>query len=202
MTHDIEWEADHWIHCFHPKSAAEHTLVCFPHAGGAAGYYHGLSAALAPDVEMLIVQYPGRENRLFEDQAPSVEWLADTVARVLSARGLDRPVLFGHSMGAIVAFEVTRRLNRTSALPAPLVASASAAPSHVEARADLLGTLSVESDTDLLAWITGLGGTDLGMAENEELIGLVLSALRADLAALARYRVAPVRTARKGVAFA
>ncbi|WP_418960773.1 thioesterase II family protein [Streptomyces tritici] len=196
MTRENAPEFARWIRRFHPRPAAEHTLVCFPHAGGAASYYHGLSAALGPDVEALVVQYPGRENRLFEDPAPSVEWLADAVAGVLEAGAVERPVFFGHSMGAIVAFETARRLDRTSARPAALVASASAAPSHPEPRAPLLDALADETDTEILAGIMGLGGTDTDVAEHAELIRLVLPAVRADLSALARYRVAPDATVR------
>ncbi|MGW5419829.1 thioesterase II family protein [Streptomyces sp. NPDC003943] len=191
MTHDTDRATDRWIRGFHPKPAAEHTLVCFPHAGGAASYYHALSAALDPDVELLVIQYPGRENRLFDEPARSVEALADAVARALTARELDRPVFFGHSMGAIVAFETARRLARTASRPAALVASACAAPSHHEARAERLDGAGEETDTEVLARIMGLGGTDLDVAEHAELIRLCLPALRADFGALERYRVAP-----------
>ncbi|MFF0433771.1 thioesterase II family protein [Streptomyces sp. NPDC004327] len=197
MTHDTDSGSgsdrakDLWIRRFHPRRAAEHTLVCFPHAGGAASYYHALSAALDPDVELLVIQYPGRENRLFEEPARSVEALADAAARSLTARELDRPVFFGHSMGAIVAFETARRLARTASRPAALVASACAAPSHHEARADRLDGAGEETDTEVLARIVGLGGTDLDVAEHAELIRLCLPAVRADFAALERYRVAP-----------
>lgn len=192
LTYDTDMDTARWVRCFHPKPGAEHTLVCFPHAGGAASYYHGLSAALDPDVEMLVIQYPGRENRLFEDPPASVEALADAAARVLRARGVRRPVLFGHSMGAIVAFEAARRLSDAPAeAPAAIVASACAAPSQHEERADRLKGVADEGDTAVLARVIGLGGTDLGVAENEELVRLFLPALRADFHALERYHVAP-----------
>ncbi|MFE9409899.1 thioesterase II family protein [Streptomyces sp. NPDC006704] len=176
-----------WIRCFHPKPGAAHTLVCFPHAGGSASYYHGLSAALGPDIEMLVIQYPGRENRLFEEPVASVEALADAVAEVLGARlGDRRPVLFGHSMGAIVAFEVARRLERAGG-PAPrgLVASACSAPSN---RSPLGVLADEEPDGAVLARIMDLGGTARDVGEHAELIELVLPAIRADLAALDSYR--------------
>ncbi|GAA1529378.1 alpha/beta fold hydrolase [Streptomyces albidochromogenes] len=176
-----------WIRCFHPKPPAAHTLVCFPHAGGSASYYHGLSAALGPDIEMLVIQYPGRENRLFEEPVASVATLADSVAEVLRARlGGRRPVLFGHSMGGIVAFEVARRLERAGG-PAPtgLVASACSAPSN---RPPIAGPGDEEPDSAVLARIMGLGGTAQDVGEHAELIELVLPAIRADLAALGSYR--------------
>ncbi|MEV1047018.1 alpha/beta fold hydrolase [Streptomyces sp. NPDC049916] len=179
-----------WIRCFHPKPRAAHTLVCFPHAGGSASYYHGLSAALDPDVEMLVIQYPGRENRLFEKPVDAVGALADAVADALAARlGEDRrPVLFGHSMGAVVAFETGRRLERTGvAAPRHLVVSACSAPSD---RPGSVRLVDEQPDADVLARIMGLGGTAHGVGEDAELLTLVLPAIRADLAALESYRAA------------
>ncbi|MEU8544250.1 alpha/beta fold hydrolase [Streptomyces sp. NPDC048717] len=191
----FETPLDRWIRRFPPYRTAEHTLVCFPHAGGAASYYHALSTALDPDIELLVIQYPGRENRLFEEPVRSLEAMADAAARALTAHGVERPVFFGHSMGAIVAFETARRLSRTASRPAALVASACAAPSHHEARAERLDGAGEEADTAVLARIMGLGGTRPDVAEHEELIRLCLPALRADFAALERYRVAPEATA-------
>ncbi|MBT2398633.1 thioesterase II family protein [Streptomyces sp. ISL-100] len=189
-----------WIRCFHPKPEAAHTLVCFPHAGGSASYYYGLSAALDADIEMLVIQYPGRENRLFEEPVASIAALADSVSEALSARlgarlgtGLGvRPVLFGHSMGAIVAFEVARRLERAGGGPAPkaLVASACSAPSDAPNRAERLDPVDGEQDSDVLARILGLGGTTEGLGEHTDLMELVLPAIRADLSALVAYRAA------------
>ncbi|MET9516834.1 alpha/beta fold hydrolase [Streptomyces sp. NPDC002994] len=190
---DADAEASRWIRCFHPKPEAAHTLVCFPHAGGSASYYYGLSAALDADIELLVIQYPGRENRLFEEPARSVAALVDSVTEVLAGRlGVVRPVLFGHSMGAIVAFEVARRLERSDVGPAPtgLVASACSAPSNRSERAERLAPVGEEHDSDVLARIMGLGGTAQGVGEHAELIALVLPAIRADLAALASYRAA------------
>ncbi|MGX1885310.1 thioesterase II family protein [Streptomyces sp. NPDC055287] len=187
----MDAETSCWIRCFHPKPQAAHTLVCFPHAGGSASYYHGLSAALDADIEMLVIQYPGRENRLFEEPVASVEALADSVADVLLTRLGARPVLFGHSMGAIVAFEVARRLERVGrAAPTGLVASACSAPSNRADRTERLGPVDEEHDSEVFARIMGLGGTAQGVGEHAELIELVLPAIRADLSALGSYRAA------------
>lgn len=205
-----------WIRCFHPKPAARYTLVCFPHAGGSASYYFDLSAALDPDIEMLVVQYPGRENRLFEEPAGSVAALADGVYEALRTRLPRRPAFFGHSMGGLIGFEVARRLEAAGGTaPHLLVASASSAPS---VRTDRLtagpgaargvagsetgsvpevetGSVSgvvvseVEPDDAVLARIMGLGGTSDGVRQDPELLQLVLPAIRGDLRALAEYRV-------------
>ncbi|MFF4443546.1 thioesterase II family protein [Streptomyces sp. NPDC001502] len=197
-----------WIRCFHPKPAARYTLVCFPHAGGSASYYFDLSAALDPDIEMLVVQYPGRENRLFEEPAGSVAALADGVYEALRTRLPRRPAFFGHSMGGLIGFEVARRLESAGGTaPHLLVASASSAPS---VRTDRLTSGEARSGSDagsdagsaaeaeeaepepdeaVLARIMGLGGTSDGVRQDPELLQLVLPAIRGDLRALAEYRV-------------
>ncbi|MFB7253193.1 thioesterase II family protein [Streptomyces nojiriensis] len=186
-----------WLRCFHPKPAARYTLVCFPHAGGSASYYFDLSAALDPDIEMLVVQYPGRENRLFEEPAGSVAALADGVHEALRTRLPRRPAFFGHSMGGLIGFEVARRLESAGGTaPHLLVASASSAPSVRTDRLTSGGARSEpgheaepEPDDAVLARIMGLGGTSDGVRQDPELLQLVLPAIRGDLRALSEYRV-------------
>src|SRR4051794_17447704 len=103
-----------WIRRFHEADERGPVLVCFPHAGGAAGSYFPLSRALAPSLEVWAVQYPGRQDRRHEPLIGDIPPLADRAAgHVLAAlaRRPGRPAAFlGHSMGASVAFEVARRL--------------------------------------------------------------------------------------------
>jgi pyochelin biosynthesis protein PchC len=88
------------------------SLFCFPHAGGAASYFRGWPAGLAPGIEVLAVQYPGREDRAVE---PCLTTVADLADQIQAALGPSLPgtfAFFGHSMGAILAFEVARRIAR------------------------------------------------------------------------------------------
>src|SRR5688572_26153562 len=94
---------DRWIRRFHPSPEAAARLVCFPHAGGAASFYFPMSEALSPAVEVLAVQYPGRQDRLAEAPLADINALADHITSGLSHLD-DRPLaLFGHSMGSLVA---------------------------------------------------------------------------------------------------
>src|SRR5690606_26030993 len=78
-----------------------------PHAGGAASYFAPLARALSSAVEVLGVQYPGRQNRRFETPVDNLQHLVDLIVKELPPGPY---AFFGHSMGALLAFETTRRL--------------------------------------------------------------------------------------------
>ncbi|MGW0818707.1 thioesterase II family protein [Streptomyces viridiviolaceus] len=175
-----------WIRRFHPAPAAAARLVCFPHAGGAASFYFPVSRALSPDVEVLALQYPGRQDRRTEPCVEDLGILADLITGELGT-WCDKPLaLFGHSMGATLAFEVARRLERDGVRPCALFASGRRAPSiHRDDRVHL------SSDAELLAGMVRLGGTSAQLLEDPELVGAVLPATRADYKALETYRYVP-----------
>jgi surfactin synthase thioesterase subunit len=158
--------------------------VCLPHAGGSASFFHPLSALLAPGAETVSVQYPGRQDRRGEPPAATVEELADGVADSLVEQGDGGPtVLFGHSMGALVAFETARRLERRGRPPAAIVLSGRRAPSR-----QLPETVHLRDDAGVLAELRGLSGTDSRLLGDEEVLRLILPSVRADYRALAAYR--------------
>lgn len=172
-----------WIRTFHAKSDARARLVCFPHAGGPAMAFTALSAALPADVELLAVQYPGRQDRASEPFADDVTALAEGVVDALAAFD-DRPLfLLGHSFGAIVAFE-TARLLRGRTAPAGLFASAAWPPS-ADWRAHVGGE---QTDEEIVRQIRSLGGVPQVLLDDPEMVGEMIRLLRGDGAALARYR--------------
>ncbi|BFO16870.1 hypothetical protein SHKM778_32580 [Streptomyces sp. KM77-8] len=102
--------------------------MCLPHAGGSASYFFPVSRRLSSVADVLVVQYPGRQDRRREPCLGSVADLADALAgELLPLRG-GPLVLFGHSLGATVAFEVARRLEAEGAPPLALFASGRRAP--------------------------------------------------------------------------
>src|SRR4051812_19842563 len=110
-------------------------VFCFPHAGGNLRTFLGWQAGLGADAEILAVCRPGREHRA-DEPAPTIEEYVDgaTAAIRAACEHDDRPVyLFGHSLGALVAFEVTRRLAGLLSLR-HLVASGCSAPSLLPSR--------------------------------------------------------------------
>jgi surfactin synthase thioesterase subunit len=156
-------------------------LVCFPHAGGAASFFAPYARPLQPQLELMAAQYPGRQDRFAEPCVESIATLADIISDDLKNR-LDRPaVLFGHSMGAVLAFEVACRLET-----AALVVSGRRAPS-VAPREPVLW----DDDEWLRNELRTLGGTDPSVLQHPELAELVLPVLRSDAKALALHQPDP-----------
>ncbi|WP_329093457.1 MULTISPECIES: thioesterase II family protein [unclassified Streptosporangium] len=183
---DTAVDSDMWIRRFHPAPRAGHRLVCLPHAGASASYFFGVSRALSPAVEVLAVQYPGRQDRRGEPCVDNVPELADSVAEAVSGWA-DRPLaLFGHSLGATVGFEVARRLEKRGIAVTVLFASGRRAPSRERDE-----TFHLLDDEKLLAEIRGLEGTNANVLADDEIIRMVLPAVRGDYAAAETYRYVP-----------
>ncbi|NUO78888.1 thioesterase [candidate division KSB1 bacterium] len=108
-----------WLVIPKPNTQARVRLFCFPHAGGGAFEYRAWSPLMPHDVELCAVQLPGRETRLQEPPFTRLLDLTKTLAEVLAPR-LDKPfAFFGHSLGALVGFELARELRRKD-YPAPI----------------------------------------------------------------------------------
>lgn len=177
----------------HRRGALRARLVCFPHAGGSASFFRSFTDHAPEDVELVAMQYPGHEDRLREPCMTGVEDLADTAAHVLARDLRDRGTgpalhLFGHSLGAWVAYEVARRLEGIHQVDvAALHVSAAAAPTAAARPAGGAAT----SDTAVWARVGELGGVPSSVLEDEDLRDLLLPVLRADFAVTADYRHVP-----------
>jgi pyochelin biosynthetic protein PchC len=155
-------------------------LFCFPHAGGSASYYIPVARGLPPSVEALAIQYPGRQDRRREASVKSIPELADRISEVL-ADAVDGPfAFFGHSMGAVLAYEVTRRLASAGRRqPSMLFLSGRRAPHHTRT-----SNVHLRSDSGLIADLRRLGGTDGRLFDDEELLASVLPVTRNDYRAI------------------
>lgn len=153
-------------------------LFCFPYAGGGASAFHALAQRLPTEIEVWAVQLPGRENRFAEPAFTCMDSLVSSLAKVLPDY-LDRPyAFFGHSMGALISFELARALRREGQIPEPfqLIASAHRAP-HLPDPRPAIHKLPNEH---FLAKLRRFNGTPEEILQHEELLHILLPLLRAD----------------------
>jgi medium-chain acyl-[acyl-carrier-protein] hydrolase len=163
-------------------------LFCFPYAGGNAAAFLPWQALLGPGVALRVAQLPGRGARLFEEPQRDLDALVAELTSAIAAE-TDRPfAFFGHSLGAIVAFEVTRALRRAG-LPGPtgLWASGAEGPRSRLVKRRLHGL----PDAELVEALRDYGGTPDELLDDAEMMELVLPGIRADFALSEVYRYRP-----------
>ncbi|TCP45023.1 surfactin synthase thioesterase subunit [Tamaricihabitans halophyticus] len=175
-----------WVRRFHPAEHPRTRLVCFPHAGGSASYFFPVSRALAPSVEVICLQYPGRQDRRSEPCLETVAGFADGASAALRQWTELPLVLFGHSLGATIAFETARRLQADGLDVAGLFASGRRGPTTERDE-----RVHERTDDGLLTELRQLSGTDGAVLGDHELVRMILPALRADYRAAETYRHVP-----------
>ncbi|MGL5825184.1 MAG: thioesterase II family protein [Nocardioides sp.] len=158
-------------------------VVCLPHAGSGTTPYRPLADWLPAGVDGFVACYPGRENRVAELPRPSIRHMVHEITLEVTALSPAVPVvIYGHSMGAVIAHEVAHELEQAGVGVALLAVSGSAAPQ------DTSGSLLAElTDSQLLAHLDQLGAGPLDDPDrgdayaDPELRAILLAALRADL---------------------
>ncbi len=173
-----------WLHCPRPLPDPSVRLFCLPHGGGSAILYHQWPAHLPPQVEVQAVQLPGRGLRLreppYDRSAPLVQALAQALKPALDGAPF---AFFGHSLGALLAYELTHVLREEGLQPQALFASASHAPQLLPP-GEILHRLSRPA---LIEALKRLEGTPPELLDNADILDIVLPTLRADMAVLETY---------------
>jgi medium-chain acyl-[acyl-carrier-protein] hydrolase len=163
-------------------------LLCFHHACGGAYAFRSWPRMLRPEVELVAVQLPGRENRFSEPLLFSAEAVLEALIRSLDDSLGSRYAIFGHSLGALLAYLLVCRVRRTAELPMPIRLFLSSATIPRQPSCD--GTSQTArpplSDEALIDKITTLGGTPAGILSDRALLDLFLPVLRADFSILAQ----------------
>ncbi|WP_340558733.1 thioesterase II family protein [Streptomyces sp. GSL17-111] len=179
---------DRWLRRFEPAPEGATRLLALPHAGGSAPYFLPLARALAPELDVVCAQYPGRQDRYREALLDNVEAFVDGLFEALTSEPAGPLVLFGHSMGAILAYELGLRIERQGGADL-LGVIASGRRSPTRHRAD--DAVHLRDDDGIIAEIRELNGTDPGVLNDDELLRMVLPALRTDYRAVETYRHRP-----------
>ncbi|MGW1769424.1 thioesterase II family protein [Streptomyces sp. NPDC002073] len=170
-----------------PNSTASLRLVCFPHAGGSASFFREWADHVPLGAELMAVQYPGHEGRFRDPLIPTMGGLADEVTAELLAAPVRRTVLFGHSMGASVAYETLLRLEAAGATHFTRLCVSGRAASGFPADVPQQPL----SDAELDSRLRTLGGTDPQVLESAALCELFFPIIRNDFFLVDRYRPDP-----------
>ncbi|HET9896840.1 MAG TPA: alpha/beta fold hydrolase [Streptosporangiaceae bacterium] len=174
-----------WVQSRGTRPDATINLVCMPHAGGSASFYRIWGDILPVQIETHLVQYPGREERLAEPCLRVMAELADAVAEAIVPLFARPVVLFGHSLGASLAYEVTLRSELVGLRPRLLIASGSLPP-HRRPRK----TFHLVSDAALVAELRREAATSEEMLGSSEFLEILLPMVRTDYELIETYHPA------------
>ncbi len=165
----------------------EARLICLPHAGGGAFQYRHWPALLPASIELVTVELPGRGTRMREPPATHVRAVVASLEADLVSLD-DRPLaIFGHSMGAVLAFELALRRQRLGRPPLAVFLAGCAAPARLAERPRTHGL----DDVAFLGRLERLGAIPAEVLADPDLRAMVLGVLRADITMLETYEGDP-----------
>ncbi|NEP17640.1 MAG: thioesterase [Leptolyngbya sp. SIO4C1] len=178
----------HWLVRPQVRSQPQLRLLCFAYAGGSAWIFRPWSQQQPDTVEVCAIELPGRGQRMLEPALTDLPTVIQSLGPELLPY-LDCPfACFGHSLGALIAFELCRWLRRTVQLsPVQFWASAARAP-HLKHDEPLMHCLS---DADFIIALQRYNGTPPSILNHTEMMSLLLPTLRADFTLLETYQYQP-----------
>ena len=177
---------DSWFFFPKPNQNAKLRMFCFPYAGSGASIYKKWESAMPLEVELCAVQLPGRENRIteaaFKDFSSLINVLAEKILPLL-----DKPyIFFGHSMGALISFELARKLREASGeLPIHLLLSGI---NPLKSTSKL--NINTMDDDEFINFLNRLNGTPTEILKNKEVLSFFLPVIKADFELLNSYSFA------------
>ena len=173
-----------WLICFKPSAQARLRLFCLPYAGGGTVIYRPWTPDLPETIELWCIRLPGRESFRTEPPFTRLVALIEALMPVILPY-LDRPfAFFGHSMGALIGFELMHQLRRRHDLvPVHLFVSGHRAPQLP----DLSSPLHHLPASELLTQLRRLNGTPEAVLQDTDLMQFFLPVLRADFAVCETY---------------
>jgi len=160
-------------------------MFCFPYAGGGAAIFRSWATHLAVEADLTAVELPGRGGRIKEPAFRSMAVLVQQIADAIAPHTTSEFAFFGHSMGAMIAFELSRELRRRG-LPGPrhLFVSGREAPQLPDTDPFTFNL----PEPEFIKELHRLNGTPKEVLEHEELMKLVIPLLRADFELIQTYK--------------
>jgi surfactin synthase thioesterase subunit len=174
-----------WLLPFSLAPAATRTLYCVPHAGAGASIYRAWAVKLAPDIAVVGVQPPGRENRFGAQPLETVAALGREAAAAIATHAHQPFAVFGHSLGGLIAFEASRALEARQLMPSRVIVSGCRAPQLPRDGGDPL------DDEALIQRLHEMGGTPAAVLASREILAIYLPLLRADFSLAMNYSLTP-----------
>lgn len=158
-------------------------LLCLPFAGGSSAVFHPWRDQLPPGVQLLAARLPGRGGRFHEPLVCDLDALAGALLAATPADDGVPLVMFGHSMGALLAYELCLRLEARGHRPAGLIVSGCAAPGSPRRRPDLHRL----PEQDFIEHLREINGTPAELIDNRAVMLILLPILRADFELVETY---------------
>ena len=175
---------DRWLVPITPSRSSGVRLICFPYAGAGASIYRAWAKLLGPQIECYAVQPPGRETRFIDEPLTNVKDYARHASQAIRSLPEDRPlILFGHSLGALAAYETAIALFESGYSIESLVVSGRQDPDTPSKRKPI----SHLDDAEFVRQMATYNGTPTEVLANTELLELLLPMIKADFAMSEKY---------------
>ncbi len=177
-----------WLGYYRPVPQASVRLFCFPYSGAGASIYYPWATLMPANIEVCPVELPGRGARMGEAPFTEIGPLVESIARGMLPYFNKPFAFFGHSMGALVSFELTRLLQSQYHIgPTHIFVSGHHAP-QLHSKAPVISDLP---EAEFVEKIRELDGTQEDVLQNSELRAIILPILRADFSVCEKYAFRP-----------
>jgi len=179
-----------WVVSITPTHLGQHKLFCFPYAGSGASVYRAWGKLLEKNIQGFAIQPPGRETRFSEDLLTSIDDYAHQAHKAIEpyCSSSDTLILFGHSLGALAAYETAKRLQNEGIPVDLLIVSGRQDPT----RASIRPPISHLNNVEFIQQMATYNGTPAAILQNEELLELLLPMIRADFSMSEHYARSPI----------